>query len=82
MRYAKDATPTAGDPAQARTGVQHFEVGEEEAGQRLHTPSAHRQRKREQRVAGARQRIAARGDHDELARVGASTGSSAKARFG
>jgi 23S rRNA pseudouridine955/2504/2580 synthase len=35
MRYAKDATPAAGDPARARTEVQHFEVGEEEAGQRL-----------------------------------------------
>ena len=34
MRYAKSATP-GGDPAPARTEVRHFEVGEEEVGQRL-----------------------------------------------
>jgi 23S rRNA pseudouridine955/2504/2580 synthase len=34
MPYAKNPTP-ADDPAQARTEVQHFEVGEEDVGQRL-----------------------------------------------
>jgi 23S rRNA pseudouridine955/2504/2580 synthase len=34
MPYAKKPTPTD-DPPQIRTDVQHFEVGEEEAGQRL-----------------------------------------------
>ena len=34
MPYAKKQTPAV-DPAETRTEVQHFEVGEEEAGQRL-----------------------------------------------
>ncbi|HZC87819.1 MAG TPA: pseudouridine synthase, partial [Steroidobacteraceae bacterium] len=34
MPYAKNPTPAV-DPAEIRTEVQHFEVGEEEAGQRL-----------------------------------------------
>jgi len=34
MRYAKNPVP-AHEPGQTRTGVQHFEVGEEEVGQRL-----------------------------------------------
>jgi 23S rRNA pseudouridine955/2504/2580 synthase len=34
MPYAKNPTPAV-DPAETRTEVQHFEVGEEEAGQRL-----------------------------------------------
>src|SRR6516225_9128460 len=34
MPYAKKPTPAV-DPAETRTEVQHFEVGEEEVGQRL-----------------------------------------------